>query len=95
MISKVYKLSASWCAPCKTYAPIFDKVMEKYNGQFEVYHVDVDNCTEEESALIRDNNVLSIPTTLILDENGVVIEKLRGVFYEKDLTTVIENALNK
>lgn len=93
MIQKIYKFSAKWCAPCNSFAPIFDSVMKKYDGKFEVCKVDVDNCTDEESEIMRENKILSIPTTLIIDENNDVAQKLLGVYTEKDLTDIIEKEM--
>lgn len=41
---------ASWCGPCRLFAPIFEKVSEKYKGQIPFYKIDGDdnpNCRDD------------------------------------------------
>ena len=43
-------IHASWCGPCRLFAPIFEKVSEKYQGQIPFYKIDGDEnpgCREE------------------------------------------------
>ena len=39
---KVIKFYADWCGPCKTYAPVFDKVVKELNVEYENINVDKD-----------------------------------------------------
>ena len=82
---KVIKFFATWCSPCKQYAPIFDKVqaqLEPLGYEFE--HVDVDQ--EFEKAV--EFKVKGVPTTVILD-NGEVYKSLSGVLTEDHLYNLI------
>jgi len=41
---------ASWCGPCRLFAPIFEQVSEKYKGRIPFYKIDGDdnpNCRDE------------------------------------------------
>lgn len=44
---------ATWCGPCKMLAPILDEVAEEYDGQIDVYKVNVDE--EEELASLSES----------------------------------------
>lgn len=63
---------ASWCGPCRMQAPIVEKLAE--TTDVKVIKVDVDSDDE----LSIDFQVSSIPT-LVLFEDGVVIEKFIGL----------------
>ena len=63
---------ASWCGPCRMQAPIVEKIAE--TTDVKVIKVDVDSDDE----LSIDFQVSSIPT-LVLFEDGVVIEKFIGL----------------
>ncbi|MDE6802785.1 MAG: thioredoxin, partial [Muribaculaceae bacterium] len=38
----VIDFSASWCGPCKTFAPVFHQVADEMSGKAEFFKVDVD-----------------------------------------------------
>lgn len=96
MTSRVIKFSATWCGPCRAYAPIFHEVEknEKYNSiKFE--EVDVDTANDEYEELMAKYSIRNIPATLILDENDNLIKKIIGLVSKNDLETEIENNLDK
>ncbi len=64
----VFDFNATWCMPCKKFAPAFDQVAEEMAGQAAFYSIDVDNCPETAKAF----GVQSIPTVIILMPNGAV-----------------------
>ena len=79
---KVIKLSASWCGPCRTYAPIFHKVsqMEEFKD-IEFEEIDV----EENSEIAEKYGVRNIPCTLIFNNLGDYVARLPGLQTEEDL----------
>lgn len=79
-MKKVIKFWAPWCGPCRMYAPTFDKVAEKYNGQVESINVNVD----EDQDLARKYNVRSIPHTVLVKQDGTEIAKT-GMLSETQL----------
>ena len=90
MVSKVLKVSASWCMPCRVYAKTFESVKneEKYNGIiFE--EVDVD----ENEDLVIEYDIKGVPTTVILDENGKVLSKFNGNISKVKLEEKIDEVL--
>lgn len=58
---------ASWCAPCRSFAPIFESASEKHE---DVIFGKVN--TEEEQELAAAFQVRSIPTVMILREQVVL-----------------------
>lgn len=90
---KVIKFSATWCGPCKVYAPFFDKVaeMEEFNGiTFEKIDVEDEGARE----LCEKYKITSVPTTIILDDDGNVIRKFSGIMSVLDLTSIIKQNKN-
>ena len=49
---------ATWCMPCKMFAPTLEAVAEAYEGKLKVVKVDVDQATP----LAQKYRVMSIPT---------------------------------
>ncbi|MDD3595495.1 MAG: thioredoxin family protein [Sulfuricurvum sp.] len=75
---------AQWCAPCKQYGPIFEKVSEKYPDiTFAKLH------TEEETKLSDYFFVQNLPTTVFMKEKTVVF-KTPGLLSEEELVDLIE-----
>lgn len=77
---------ASWCAPCRAFSPIFEKVAEK-NPDAVFAKVN----TEEEPELSHALNISSIPTLMIFRQN-VLLFSQPGLVPEAGLDNLIEQA---
>ncbi len=79
---------ANWCEPCKLTSPILDELRNELK---EVKFVKVD--INEESDVLDDYNVTSIPT-LMLFKDGELKEKLVGFRKKDDLRSTIEKYMD-
>lgn len=79
---------ATWCGPCHTYKPIFDKIAEEYANKATFIRVDVDKCRD----LAEKYNITSIPTTIILTPDGKTYTSV-GLMNEARLRNSINTAL--
>lgn len=79
---------ATWCGPCKMFAPIFHEVAEEMGDMVIFGKVDVD----EASDLASQFKVMSIPT-IILFKDGKAIKKNMGVINKQSLKDFISQAL--
>ena len=78
---------ASWCGPCRSFAPTYEKVSENYPG---VVFAKVD--TEAQQALAASFNIMSIPTLMIIREQ-VVIFSQAGALPEAALVDLVDKAV--
>lgn len=78
---KVIKLSATWCGPCKKYAPIFDKWAEG-NPDVVTEQFDVDR-----QIIMKKWKIKNVPTTIMVDDNDDVIKRETGVLTSAQLDT--------
>ena len=67
---------ASWCGPCRMFAPTFEKVGEELAGTVKF--------VDEEEELARKFRVMSIPT-IIAFKGGQAVKKTMGAIGEADL----------
>lgn len=67
--------STSWCAPCKTMAPIMDEVSTQFAGQLKTIKIDVD----EQTKLAKQLDVRGVPTLVLLDKFGAKSRLVGGV----------------
>ena len=74
---------ASWCGPCRMFAPIIDAVAEEYPDEVKVGKINVD----EENELAQQYRVASIPT-LIMFKNGEAVKRSVGVIYKEDVVSM-------
>jgi thioredoxin 1 len=77
---------ASWCGPCRSFAPTYDKVSEAYP---EIVFAKVD--TEAEQELASSFNIMSIPTLMIIREK-VVLFSQAGALPESALVDLVQQA---
>jgi len=82
----VIDVSAEWCEPCKTFELIYEEISDQYPG---VVFGSID--ADQESDLIKDFNIRSIPQVMIVRENIVVFSEA-GVMPAVALAKLIEDA---
>jgi thioredoxin 1 len=75
---------APWCGPCRMMGPVIDQIAEEYGDNLKVGKLNVDE--NPDSAMKY--QVMSIPT-LILFENGQVVNKMVGFRPKGDLIAEI------
>ncbi|MEG1538897.1 MAG: thioredoxin [Muribaculaceae bacterium] len=86
----VIDFSATWCGPCKQFAPIFDAANQKFSKTINFVKIDIDENTE----LTQQYGVESIPTVIFLSADGKEINRTVGLITQQELETNI-NALTK
>lgn len=74
---------ASWCGPCRSFAPTYEKVSDKHT---DIVFAKVN--TEEEEELASHFQIRSIPTLMIFREQ-VVLFAQPGMLSESQLEEVI------
>jgi thioredoxin 1 len=63
--------TASWCGPCKAFKPIIEELIEE--GQpIEILDID------ENDELAKEYAIRSVPTTIIFDDEGLLLERFVG-----------------
>ncbi|GBE09663.1 thioredoxin [bacterium BMS3Bbin12] len=76
---------APWCGPCRTLAPVLDRLAGQYSGKLVVAKVN----TDEEKQLAQEHGIRSIPN-LKLFRDGKVVEDLLGAQPESELRAIVE-----
>ena len=67
------QFSSAFCTPCRATRALLENVVE---GLSDVVHIDID--AEDHLELVRELNILSTPTTLILDSRGHEVGRAVG-----------------
>jgi thioredoxin 1 len=78
---------ASWCGPCRMFAPIFEEASEKYP---EISFVKVDTDAEQELAAAA--AITSIPT-LMAFRDGVLVFRQAGALPAPEFEKLIQSVL--
>ena len=74
---------ADWCGPCKSFAPIYETVSERYP---DITFAKVD--TEKEQQLSGELGIRSIPTIMAF-RDGIQLFSQPGAMGEGDLTELV------
>ncbi len=77
---------ASWCGPCRSFGPTYEKVSELYP---DAVFAKID--TEAQQELAASFNIMSIPTLMIIREQ-VVLFSQAGALPESALVDLVEKA---
>lgn len=75
---------ASWCAPCRTFAPIFEEASGRHP---DVVFAKVD--TEAEQGLARQFGVRAIPTIVVV-RDGVILGTHAGVLSGAEIDALLD-----
>lgn len=73
---KLLDFYASWCQPCKTLAPIVERVCKKIG--LELKKIDVD----DEEKIATQYNIRNIPTLILVDESNNIVWRNSGMMIE-------------
>jgi len=83
-MKRIIKFSSKSCAPCKAYAPVFNKWVNKTNW-LVVEMVDVEDNPEKASEF----RVMSVPTTIAFIDDKIVGNKVWPLT-EQELNNLFE-----
>ena len=76
---------AEWCGPCKALAPVIDELATEYDGKIKVGKIDTD---ANRDISVR-FSISAIPT-VILFNNGEIVEKFVGLRGKADFKTALD-----
>ncbi len=84
----VVDFSASWCGPCRDFAPTLDRIAERYQGKVKVGKIDYDQAQN----LAKQYGIQGIPHVMIF-KRGELRKELSGRQTEAVLARAIESVL--
>lgn len=76
-MKKIIYFSAPWCAPCKTFAPIMERVANELGWVVEK----IDISTEDGEKIATAEGIKAVPT-LILEKGGMWQDQRQGSMSE-------------
>lgn len=79
---------ATWCPPCKSLAPIFDRVAGQYEGKAKFVKLNTDEAPE----LSAEFGIRGVPTLLFI-KGGKVLNTLVGLRPEGDIKSAVDGLL--
>ena len=82
------QFSSSFCSPCRATRVLLNDLITKVDG---VAYVDID--AEAHLALVRELHIMRTPTVLVLDKNGVIVERASGLPRRVDVIAELGRAI--
>lgn len=84
MVNKILKFYADWCGPCK----VMTQNLKGANlTNVELVEVDADDDKNQE--LVSYHNIRNLPTTMFLDENDNILERVTGILPTSKINEII------
>jgi thioredoxin 1 len=81
---KLLKFYATWCVPCKGLSIVIDGVKDQLDTIIE--DIDIENNIE----LAQKYGVRTVPTLVLVDDNGEVVKKTTGMMNEQQFLEFVE-----
>lgn len=81
---KLLKFYADWCGPCKALSAVIENAGDKITMPIQEVNID----TTPELAILY--SVRSVPTLIVLDDNGAVKARVVGNMNESALLTFLK-----
>jgi thiol-disulfide isomerase/thioredoxin len=78
------QFSSAFCTPCRATRTLLSQVITEYPG---IKHVEID--AESNLDLVRELNVKSTPTTLVLNSDGIEISRAVGAPRKSDVIATL------
>lgn len=87
---RIIKFYAEWSGPCQMMLPVYEEISLMYNHAATFYMVDID----ESPSLKTELGITVLPTILIYN-NGIVIDFVTGLISKNLLIAKLENSIIK
>lgn len=81
---KVLKFEATWCGPCKMLSKVITNAQDKITLPIEVIDID------EQADTATLYNVRSVPTLIVIDDDGKEVRRKVGALQEADLLKFLQ-----
>jgi len=82
------QFSSAFCSPCRATRVLLNDLVTKVDG---VAYVDVD--AEAHLDLVRELHIMRTPTVLVLDKDGVIVERASGLPRKADVIAALGRAI--
>ena len=79
------KFGAVWCAPCRAMAPILESIASSWEGDIDLWELDVDDDPETANKW----TVRSIPTLVLIDADGEELARMVGAQTKTSIETML------
>ncbi len=79
---------ADWCGPCRSLAPLINKLSEDFSGQAKIVKINIDNAAE----LAQKYQISSIPCVIIFN-NGVETDRFVGPRSYQDYSAALKKGM--
>lgn len=79
---KILYFRADWCAPCRKVGPVIEQITTDFGIELEKVNTDSDVDGQKR---LQEYNVMSLPTFIVVDDEGLELERVTGAKPRADL----------
>lgn len=79
---------ADWCGPCRKLGPIIEEIEQEMDGKIKFTKIN----TDENIEVAKEYQISGLPTLLVIN-NGKILERMVGLMPKSSIITNIEKYL--
>ena len=87
-IPTIIVFSTPMCGECKKMSPVVDKVKSNYSDKVEI--VKINAAERKHSNLVRKHGIYLVPTTIFMDKDGNILQRVEGAMSYNDFDTFVQ-----
>jgi len=81
---------AEWCGPCRSLAPVLEKLADEFQGRFLLVKID----TDQEQEIARQFGIRSLPTVKLF-KDGAAVDEFLGAQPESQVRALLERHVTR
>lgn len=88
---EVLKFTSTMCRDCQTMNAIFKEIFPKYEQKIVLIEIPVQNKSSFNNAQMKKYNVELVPTIILINSQGKIVERIEGAIPKADMDKKLEN----
>ncbi len=88
---QVLKFTSTMCRDCQEMTKVFEEIFPQFENRIVLTEIPVQNKSSFTDSQIQKYNVTLVPTIILIDSNGVQVDRIEGAIPKEQMSIKLEN----